>query len=86
MFRYFNAILAVAALVGIGWLLSLPDKAECVASGRRVDPTERHCEATTGYQQLQEHALFHSREVLLVTAVVWGGAYWLHRRQRRRAG
>lgn len=73
-------------LVGLGWILSLPDKAECVASGRRVESTERHCEAAAGYQQLQEHALFHASEVLLLAALLWVGAYALHRRQVRRAG
>jgi hypothetical protein len=84
VFRYFNGALALAALVGLLWVLSLPSKAECVASGRVVDPTERHCQATGGYQQLEEHAWFHSREVLVGGAIVWVIAYLLHRRYRRR--
>jgi hypothetical protein len=85
MFRYFNGLLAVAALAGIGWILSLPNKAECMRSGRVVDPTERHCESSVGFEQLQEHALFHSREVVLAAGLVWVGAYLLHRRQVRRS-
>jgi hypothetical protein len=76
---------AVLAVVGFGWIFSLPSKAECVASGRTVDPTERHCDSPGGgYQQLQEHALFHSREVILGVAVVLGVAYSVRRLRRRR--
>lgn len=85
VFRYFNGVLALAAGIGLWWVLSLPNKNECIASGRIVDPTERHCESTGGYQQLEEHAWFHSREVILGGALLWVGAYLLHRRQRRRS-
>ena len=81
VFKYFNGALAVAAVAALGWVLALPNKADCVASGRVVDPTERHCERPGGYQQLQEHALFHAREVVLGAAILWVGAYLLHRRR-----
>src|SRR5688500_17019392 len=68
--RFIAGIVVIAALLGFGWVFSLPSKAECVASGRVVDPTERHCESADGYEQLQEHALFHSREVVLGTAII----------------
>lgn len=84
VFRYFNGLLAVAAVVGLGWILSLPTRSECVASGRVVDATERRCEAGTGFQQLQEHAWFHTREVVLGAGLLWVGAYLLYRRQTRR--
>ena len=84
--RWLAAFLAVIAVVGFGWVFSLPSKAECVASGRVVDPTERHCESAAGYEQLQEHALFHSREVVLGTAILVAlgyGVLYLRRRSRR---
>ena len=84
VFRYFNAALAIAALVGLWWMLNLPNKQECLASGRIVDPTERHCEAPAGFQQFEEHAWFHSREVILGAALLWGGAFLLPRRQKRK--
>lgn len=84
MFRCFNAALTVAALVGLWWVLNLPNKQECLASGRIVDPTERHCESVSGFQQLEEHVWFHSREVVLGAALLWGGAFLLHRRQKRK--
>jgi hypothetical protein len=81
--RLVIALLAVAALVGGVWVFSLPTKAECVASGRVVDPTERHCESAEGYQQLQEHALFHSREAILAGVIVLGVSYGISRYRRR---
>ena len=83
--RYVAAFLLVAAAVGFGWVFSLPSKSECTASGRIVDPTERHCESPDGYQQLQEHALFHSRDVLLGTALLLGVGYGARRYWRRRS-
>ena len=84
--RWFATFLAVAAVVGFGWVFSLPSKAECVASGRVVDPTERHCESPVGYVQLEEHALFHSREVVLGTAILaaLGCGFVVYRRRRSR--
>ena len=83
-FRWFNIVLVVAGLAAIGWVLSLPTKAECAASGRVVDPTERHCQAVDGFQQLQEHAWFHSREIILGVVVLWFIAFLFDRRQRRK--
>ena len=84
MFRYFNVLFAIAAAIGLAWVITRPTKAECVASGRIVDPTERHCNAGASYVQLQEHAWFHSREVVLGAGILWVGAYLLRRRQARR--
>ena len=83
-FHWFNAVLAIAALAGVAWVLSLPTKAECVASGRVVDPTTRYCNAGDGSQQLQEHAWFHSREVILGALFLWIIAFIYHRRLRGR--
>lgn len=87
--RVVTGVLSVLAIAALAWLGSLPDKEECVASGRVVDPTERHCQAPDGYQQLQEHALFHAAEVLLWTAVLLAGGlgvrYYLRRRSSRAA-
>lgn len=87
--RWLAGFLAVVAVIGFGWVFSLPSKAECVASGRVVDPTERHCESTAGYQQLQEHALFHSRDVVLGTVLIVALGYavvWYRRRRSRHVG
>ena len=83
--RWIASFLAVVAVIGFGWVVSLPSKAECVASGRVVDPTERHCESAAGYEQLQEHALLHAREVVLGTALVVVVGYALVRHRRRRS-
>lgn len=77
--------LSVLAIAAVGWILSLPDKAECVATGRVVDPTERHCVAPGGYQQLQEHALFHASEVVLGTLALLAVGYLVRRYIRRRS-
>jgi hypothetical protein len=86
MFRYFNVLFGIAAVIALAWVITRPTRAECRASGRIVDPTERHCNAGASYAQLQEHAWFHAREVVLGAAILWTGAYLLHRRQRRRHG
>lgn len=83
--RPFIIAALVAAIVGFGWVFSLPSKAECVASGRTVDPTERHCDSPGSYEQLQEHALFHSRETVLGGVVLLGLTYAVRRYRRRRA-
>jgi hypothetical protein len=75
----------VATIAGFGWVFSLPSKSECIATGRIVDPTERHCESSAGYQQLQEHALFHSREVVLGGAILLLASYTVQRYRRRRS-
>lgn len=84
-FVWFNMVLALGAIAAILWVVSLPNRSECLASGRTVDPTERHCVAADGYHQLEEHAWFHSREVILGTTIVWIAAYLIHRRSRRRS-
>ena len=83
--RWLAVVLAIAAIVGFGWVFSLPSKAECIASGRVVDPTERHCESADGYVQLQEHALFHSRDVVLGTGILVALGYGIVVLRRRRA-
>lgn len=82
--RFFGGSLIVAALVAVGWIVSLPSRAECAASGRTVDPTERHCLSGTGYQQLEEHAAFHASEIALGVSVVLACAYVVRRYLRRR--
>lgn len=87
--RWLALFLGAAAVIGFGWVFRLPSKAECVASGRIVDPTERHCESATGFVQLQEHALFHSRDVVLGTAILAAIGYGIvvyRRRRSRREG
>jgi hypothetical protein len=83
--RFLAALLSVAAIAALAWIASLPNKAECVASGRTVDPTERHCEAAGGYQQLQEHATFHATQVGLGFSVLLAGGYAVRRVVRRRS-
>jgi len=83
--RILTGVMILAAVVGFGWVFSLPNKAECIASGRVVDPTERHCQDSGGYQQLQEHALFHSRDVVLGTGVLLAVGYAVYRFRRRRS-
>ncbi len=83
--RTIAVIVVLAAIAGFGWVFSLPSKAECIATGRIVDPTERHCEDATGYEQLQEHALFHSGEVVMVAGLLLGVGYGVHRYRRRPA-
>ena len=82
--RIFVMSVVVAVIVGFGWVFSLPSKSECLESGRVVDPTERHCESPTGYVQLQEHALFHSREGVVAAVIVLAVGYGVHRWRRRR--
>ena len=83
--RILIGALAVPAAGAATWIISLPDKAECRASGRIVDPTDRHCTSATGYQQLQEHATFHAIQVVLVSLVILAGAYIIYRIIRRRS-
>jgi cbb3-type cytochrome oxidase subunit 3 len=77
--------LAVAAVSATIWIISLPNQTECRASGRMVDPTERHCTSATGYQQLQEHATFHAIQVVLVSLFILAVAYIIYRIIRRRS-
>jgi hypothetical protein len=83
--RLVAGFVGLVALVAAGWNVSLPDQAECAASGRVVDPTERHCEATDGYVQLQEHALFHASEVLAGAVGLLAVGYVVRRYLRRRS-
>lgn len=83
--RLVGGFLSIVAIAALAWIVSLPDKAECVASGRVVDPTERHCETPGGYQQLQEHALFHASQVLLGASIVLAGGYIVRVYLRRRS-
>jgi cbb3-type cytochrome oxidase subunit 3 len=83
--RILIGALAVAAVSAATWIISLPDQAECRASGRIVDPTERHCTSATGYQQLQEHATFHAIQVVLVSLFILAVAYIIYRIIRRRS-
>ena len=82
--RLVAGFLSLGAIAALVWLGSLPDKAECLASGRVVDPTERHCESVTGYQQLQEHALFHASDVLLGVSILLACGYVVRRYYLRR--
>lgn len=83
--RLLGGLLCLIAIGAAGWIASLPGKAECVASGRIVDPTQRHCEAPGGFQQLQEHALFHASEVVLGTLALLAGGYLVRHYVRRRS-
>ena len=76
-------VLTLGAIAAFVWIGTFPTKAECSASGRVVDPTERHCLAADGYEQLQEHVWFHVSEVL-VGAVVLLTTLYLGRRLYRR--
>ena len=83
--RFVVMFVVVATIVGFGWVFSLPSKSECIAGGRIVDPTERHCESSAGYEQLEEHALFHSREAVLGAAILLATSYGVKRYRRHRA-
>lgn len=78
----------VAAIVAFYSILQLfPNEAECVASGRAVDPTRRHCEGPEGYVQLRGHVLFHSKEPILFIVLLGGIVYFVRRRRmHQRAG
>lgn len=84
--RTIRIIIGALAAVAIGaavWIISLPNMAECRASGRIVDPTERHCESGATFQQLQEHATFHAIQIVVPFLVALAGAYILYRIIRR---
>ena len=69
--RFIAVVLSLVAIAAFTWISSFPTQAECVASGRVVDPTERHCQTVSGYEQLQEHVWFHATPVLLGAATFW---------------
>jgi hypothetical protein len=81
-FLWFNIVIVVGGMAAVAWVLSLPTKDECLSSGRVVEPTERYCESSAGSELLQEHAWFHSREVILAALFLWIVAYLYHRRMR----
>jgi len=83
--RILIGALIVSAIGVAAWIISLPNMAECRASGRVVDPTERHCESggPATYQQLQEHATMHAAQVVIYAFVVVAGAYVIYRIVRR---
>ena len=83
--RFLIGLVTGAALVAAAWIVSLPNRTECLASGRVVDPTGRHCRSPGGFQQLQEHVLFHTAEVLAGVAILVAGALIVHRFRRRRS-
>lgn len=74
VWRWVLGVYAIAAVIGFGWVFNLPDKEQCAARGDVVDPTERHCGAaadTSNWVQLEEHALFHSRDIALGILLSW---------------
>ena len=85
MIRALLVLLAIAAMVGSAWIVAQPSKAECVASGRIVDPTERHCESLDGYVQLQEHAAFHGIQIALGVVLLLAGGWGVRRVRQRMA-
>lgn len=80
--RHFARLVGVIAIAGVAWIFSLPDRVECAASGRVVDPTERHCVAAGGFQQLQEHALFHASQVIVGAGILMAAVYVVYRYRR----
>lgn len=83
--RILAGALVVAAIAVGTWIVRLPNMAECRASGRVVDPTERHCESggPAAYQQLQEHATMHAVQVVIYAFLALTGAYVIYRLVRR---
>jgi hypothetical protein len=80
------AAVAAVFVLWLGFLQFFPNEAACVASGRTVDPTHRHCESASGYVQLRGHVILHSLEAMMYFALAGGivvvGRYV--RRMRRR--
>ena len=85
--RRMVVVIVIAAVAATIWIGTFPTKAECRASGRVVDPTERHCEGAVGYEQLQEHVWFHASEVLIgaivLVAIIYAGRRLYQRRRSR---
>jgi hypothetical protein len=81
--RIVFGLLAAVALGAAVWIVSLPNMAECRASGREVDSTERHCDSASDFVQLQEHATFHAVQVVVMGGVLLAGAYTTYRLFRR---
>jgi hypothetical protein len=77
--------IAVLVLGFVGFLRLFPDKAACIASGRVVDATQRHCEMSAGdYVQLREHVILHSWEALAIAVIVGIVAFAVWRALRKR--
>jgi hypothetical protein len=79
-------LVLLGAAIGVGLLSRLPTADGCRASGRRVDPTGRHCLDGNGYVQLREHVIMHTVEVLVllgIAGVLTGGVWALRRRRSR---
>jgi hypothetical protein len=85
MLRFLAGLLGAAVIVTLAYLATLPSKADCIASGRIVDPTERHCESGADYQQLREHAAFHATEAGLGVLVVLASGLAIRYALRRHA-
>ena len=88
--RILLVLLSVATIATLVYLATLPSQAECRATGRIVDPTERHCESGDGFQQLQGHAAFHATEAGLGVLILLAGGFAIRvviarSRDRRRA-
>ena len=81
--KFVTAALVAIAVAAAAWIVSLPNMAECRASGRIVDPTERHCESGATFVQLQEHATFHATQVVILALVAFGALYIIYRLVRR---
>jgi hypothetical protein len=81
--RIVSGVLAAIAVAAAVSIVRLPNMAECRASGRIVDPTERHCESGATFQQLQEHATFHAIQVVILFFAGLAGAYIIYRIIRR---
>lgn len=81
--RILIGVLAATAIGAAAWIISLPNMAECRASGRIVDPTERHCESGATHQNLQEHATLHAMQVVVLFLAALAGAFILYRIIRR---
>jgi hypothetical protein len=80
---WLGGLVALAAAM-LSLFQHFPNEAECVASGRTIDPTRRHCEGPEGYVTLREHAWFHVREPILFVVIVGGIVYFVRRRRRAR--
>jgi len=83
-FRRWFLPVAVLGVVFYSVLRLFPDERACVASGRTVDATKRHCEGPNGYVQLREHVLFHTREPLILVVILVGTVLFVRRRRRQK--
>jgi hypothetical protein len=79
LLRVVVGVLSIVAIGGSAWILSLPNRAECRASGRIVEPTERYCLSGTESQLLEEHAIFHTIPVVVIVVVLLALGYVMRR-------